>query len=113
MPINPSKLKTRGKLLSERRQRRVLFYSRFALDRFEQFAAQRRIVGSPVAIGVGIFIDDLSNALDLGIQVIQKMQRDRFKRHGQFRAAIFVLAVMADNHVLQTQMKFFWKRLAR
>ena len=50
--------------------------------------------------------------MDLGVEVVQVVQGDRLGRHRQLRAAEFVGAVMAQDHVLEPQQQFGGERLA-
>ena len=67
----------------------------------------------PRAIDVCVVVDQLLEVVDFGVEVVEAVERDRFERHRQFRRAEFVLAMMADNHVLQPQRKLRGKFFAR
>src|SRR5688572_6751177 len=69
--------------------------------RFEKFAADRSLIRSPITFVVHVIPNDLTQAVNFRVEVVQKMKSNCFQGHGQFRAAIFVFTVVADNHVLQ------------
>ena len=57
----------------------------------------------PAAFDVRIVAHQLVERMDLGVQIVEVVQGHGFERHRQLGAAVFVLAVMADDHVLQPQ----------
>ena len=59
------------------------------------------MIGRPGTIDVHILAHQLLKTVQLGVQIIQIVQRQSLHRHRDFRTAEFQLAVVADNHVLQ------------
>lgn len=66
-----------------------------------QLAANRWVIVCPVAVGGNVGLDDVGVRFDLGVEVVDVMQRHRFQSDGQFRAAEFNLPMMADHEMLE------------
>ena len=68
---------------------------------FSSGRRQRWIVAGPGACPNLRFALELrAHALHLGIEIVEIVQHERFRKHGQLGRAEFVLAVMADDEVL-------------
>jgi hypothetical protein len=73
---------------------------------FEEFAAEGLVEAGPVAVAADVFLQNLGDAVELGVEVVEEMEGDGLKGHGEFGAAEFILAVMADDEVLEPQQQF-------
>jgi hypothetical protein len=79
---------------------------------FEDLAVQTRNKRRPVRLANRVGLDRLSELVDLGVQIVEVVQDDRFGCHRQARAAVFVAAVVADDHVLDPQRRLLRELLA-
>ena len=68
----------------------------------QQGAAQRRIVTGPGALRFSAALELGAHGFHLGIEVIEIVQHQRFGEHGQLGRAEIVLAMMADDQVLDS-----------
>lgn len=78
---------------------------------FVKLPAQIGVIRSPGAVRIRVFRHELLDGVHLRVEVIEEVQRNRFQCHRQFGAAKVVLAMMTDNHVLQSQGQVVGKRL--
>src|SRR6266705_1450183 len=65
----------------------------------EEFAAQGAGVGGPLGFA-GIEREGGADGRELGVEIIEVVEDERFTNHGQLGRAEFVLAVMADQKML-------------
>ena len=72
----------------------------------KQLALQVLLERRPTAVRVDIVANELPKAIEFRVEIVQVVQRDRFERHRQLRAAVLVFAMMAHDHVLQPQQQF-------
>ena len=73
----------------------------YSLLTLVQLALQAGVEDCPIAILVHVAFDDLAELANLGIQVIQQVQRYRFVSHRHFGATEFEFAMVADDHVFK------------
>src|SRR5262245_23860678 len=66
-----------------------------------ELAAEGLVVAGPGAVAAGVFLEELSDAVELGVEVVEQVQSDRLERHRQLRAAELIFAVVADDQVLE------------
>src|SRR5262249_13702627 len=85
-----------------------LFFSKA----LEEFSPEGLVVARPGAFAADVFTEQLGDAVELGVEIVEQVQGDRFERHGQLGTAVFVFTVMADDEVLQPQQQLTGKRLA-
>src|SRR6266704_296790 len=69
------------------------------LTEAEEFAAQGAGVGGPLGFA-GIEREGGADGRELGVEIIEVVEDERFTNHGQLGRAEFVLAVMADEQML-------------
>src|SRR5262245_8663092 len=74
---------------------------------------ERLVVARPSAISARVFFQDLGDAVELRVEIVEQVQRDRLQRHGQLGAAKLVLSVVADDDVLEPQQQLDGEFFAR
>ena len=94
--------------ISPRRQK--IFDRRSNLGRKKLRAIQQRPPEGSVVTGPGTFqvsfaLEVGAHGLHLGIQVIHIVQEQRFREHGELGRAEFVLAMVADDEMLQQSLE--------
>src|SRR5205823_5768684 len=67
----------------------------------EEAPLQRLIERRPGRRLVAVFPDIAREGVHLGVEVVERVERDRLRRHGQLWAAELVGAVMAQDHMLE------------
>ena len=67
----------------------------------------------PGAVQIRIVTDQLLEAMQLGVQIVEMVQCNGFERHGKLWSAKLVFAMVAYNHVLQPEHRFAPDGLAR
>ena len=75
------------------------------LLRVQQRTRQRGVVSGPGRIQLGIALELRPHGFHLGIQIVQIVQHQRLGEHRQFGRAELVLAVMADDEVLDQYLE--------
>ena len=76
------------------------------LGAVQQRASERGVVAGPGTLEVGLALELGAHGLHFGIQVVHVVQQERFGKHGQLGRAEFVLAVVADDQVLEQGLEF-------
>jgi hypothetical protein len=67
------------------------------------------IEGGPASGLVGFVLDLGGGVMDLGIEVIDAGEGDGFEGHGELWAAEFERAVVADDHVFESDAEIVWE----
>ena len=70
----------------------------------QQPTVERRAVGGPLFVAA-VHAKNGARGAHLGIEIVEIMQDQGFAKHGQLRRAEFVLAVMADQKVLDQSLQ--------
>src|SRR5260221_328222 len=73
---------------------------RHVLTFLEYGALERKVVAGEVPVDLAVLLDERAHALHLGIHVVEIVEQQRLGKLGQFGRAELVLAVVADDHVL-------------
>src|SRR4051812_12496670 len=84
----------------------ILAVSRARIDDrapLEQPAAKVLVERGPARLAAGVVADLAAEGVDLGVEAVQIMERDRLQRHGHLGTAELVRPVMADDHMLEPQ----------
>ena len=77
-----------------------------------QFSIEILVILSPRTVLVRVVANQLLKVVNLGIEVVQMMERNGLERHREFRRAEFIFPVMTDNHVFEPQGELQRKFLA-
>ena len=75
------------------------------LLRVQQRAPQRGVVPGPRRIQLGIALELGAHGFHLRVQIVQIMQHERLGEHGELGRAELVLAVVADDEVLDQDLE--------
>src|SRR4051812_49116140 len=66
----------------------------------------------PTRLAARVVADLAGEGVDLGVEAVEVVQRDRLEGHRYLGAAELVGAVMADDHVLESKEQLARERLA-
>src|SRR5689334_12939701 len=69
----------------------------------EQSPPEVRMEWGPARLTAGVVADLAGEGMDLGVEAVEVVERDRLQGHRHLRAAELVRAVMADDHVLEPE----------
>src|SRR5580698_3142853 len=75
------------------------------LGAVQQGASERGVVAAPGALQVGLALEVGAHGLHFGVQVVHVMQQERFREHGQLGGAKLILAMVADDEVLEQRLE--------
>src|SRR5579864_1226710 len=83
------------------------FFRGYKFFGVEEWATQRGVVAGPGTVEAGFTFEVGAHGFHLGIEVVEIVEHERLREHGQLWRTEVVLAVMADDEVLDQSFEFF------